>query len=297
MKPAPFAYYRPRTLDEAVARLAEVAPDDGRVLAGGQSLVPMMAFRLARPPHLVDINGVQELDKLVVKDGRLVVGALVRHARFHDSTAAGPLGPLLADVVSNIAHYPIRTRGTFCGSLANADMASEWCLTAVVLGADLVLRSMAGERIVPAAAFFQGIMTTDLRPDEILVEARLPLLAAGSRHGFYEFNRRAGDFALAMSLVTFQLRDGIVHDARIGVGGVEAHPRRMVDAEKALNGKAPDDAAFRAAAEAAAAVVDPIEDHATDAVYRRDLTRVVVRRALERAAQSANGAGQGASVQ
>src|SRR5438270_318195 len=126
MKPAPFRYHAPRTIDEAVATLAEFAPEDGRVLAGGQSLVPTMAFRLARPTHLVDINGVEELERIEVEGGALTIGACVRHEAFRRPVVEGPLGMLLANVVRHIAHYPIRTRGTFCGSIAHADPASEW---------------------------------------------------------------------------------------------------------------------------------------------------------------------------
>ncbi len=197
MKPAPFTYHAPRTVEEAVAMLAEVAPDDGRVLAGGQSLVPTMAFRLARPAHLVDINGVVELTRLAVDGDALSIGAGVRHAAFHRPVIDGPLGRLLSTVVHHIAHYPIRTRGTFCGSLAHADPSSEWCLVAATLGATMVARSTRGTRSVTADDFFQGLMTTALAEDELLVEARLPLLGADTRFGFYEFSRRAGDYALA----------------------------------------------------------------------------------------------------
>src|SRR2546430_15920571 len=141
MKPAAFRYHAPKTVAEAVACLAEVAGDDGRVLAGGQSLVPIMAFRLAKPAHLVDINGVEALRRLGIDGDRLSIGACVRHAAFHKPVVDGPLGRLLAKVVRHIAHYPIRTRGTFCGSIAHADPASEWCLVATALDADMAARS------------------------------------------------------------------------------------------------------------------------------------------------------------
>lgn len=285
MKPAAFVYHAPRTLEAALALLAEVAPQDGRILAGGQSLVPAMAFRLARPTHLVDINGVAGLDRLALDGGVLSIGALVRHAAFHKADAKfGALGALLADVVHNIAHYPIRTRGTMCGSLAHADPASEWCLSAVTLGAEMVAHSAKGTRRIAAADYFQGIMQTALEPEELLAEVRLPLLPEGSKHGFYEFNRRAGDFAIGMALVTYQLKGGKIADARVGIGGIEGAPRRVAEAEAALNGQAPGKAAFEAAGQATAAVVDPIEDAQTPAAYRRDLAATVVSRALERAA-------------
>src|SRR6266849_4798596 len=175
MKPAPFRYHAPKTIEEAVETLAEVASEDGRVLAGGQSLVPIMAFRLARPAHLVDINGVEALRRLAGEGERLCIGACVRHAAFHHPVADGPLGRLLATVVRHIAHYPIRTRGTFCGSIAHADPASEWCLVAATLDAEMVAVSARGTRTIAAAEFFGGIMTTALTEDELLAEVRLPI--------------------------------------------------------------------------------------------------------------------------
>jgi aerobic carbon-monoxide dehydrogenase medium subunit len=283
MKPAPFRYHAPKTIDEAVAILAEVAPEDGRVLAGGQSLVPIMAFRLARPSHLVDINGVDALQRLAVEGDRLSIGACVRHAAFHKPVVDGPLGQLLSKVVRHIAHYPIRTRGTFCGSIAHADPASEWCLVAAALEAEMVARNAKGTRTIPAQEFFRGIMTTALQEDELLTEVRLPILPSDTRFGFYEFNRRAGDFALGMALVTYRVDNGVIAEARVALGGIEPQPRRIRTAEQALTGQAPGKQAFAAAADAAAAAVDPLEDAVTSAEYRRDLTRTVTRRALEQA--------------
>jgi aerobic carbon-monoxide dehydrogenase medium subunit len=283
MKPAPFQYHAPKTVDEAVALLAEVAPADGRVLAGGQSLVPTMAFRLARPAHLVDINGIVELDRAVGTNGKLVIGACVRHAAFYRPPAEGPLGKLMAQVVRHIAHHPIRTRGTFCGSLANADPASEWCLLAATLGAEMVAQSARGRRVIAAQDFFEGIMTTALAEDELLIEAHLPLLPPKTRCGFYEFSRRAGDFAIAMALVTFGLAEGRMTEPRVGIGGAEPKPRRLAEAEQTLAGQEPSAKIFAAAAEAAAAAVEAMEDSNYSADYRRDLVRTVTCRALERA--------------
>ena len=283
MKPAPFVYHAPKTVDDALANLAEFGPQDGRVLAGGQSLIPMMAFRMARPAHLIDINTVAGLDRLAVEGGVLSVGACVRHAAFHRPVVEGPTGPLLSRVVRDIAHYPIRLRGTFCGSLAHADPASEWCLAAVTLGAEIVAMSRRGRRVMAADDFFEGMMATALAEDELLLEARLPLLPPETRFGFYEFSRRAGDYALAMALVTFRLQDGVIVAPRIGIGGAEARPRRMAAAEAVLAGRRPDSESFRAAAEAAADAVEPMEDIHADAEFRLDLVRAVTRRALERA--------------
>lgn len=285
MKPAPFVRHVPKTIEEALATLARVAPDDGRVLAGGQSLVPIMAFRMARPAHLVDINEVAGLDKLTVENRALVIGARVRHAAFHKPVIDVPLGHLLATVVRSIAHYPIRMRGTFCGSLAHADPASEWCLVAATLDATMLAKSTRGERLIAAKDFFAGIMSTALAEDELLAEVRLPLLPPDSKFGFNEFSRRAGDFAMSAALVTYRLVDGKIAGARVGVGGAEDHPRRIPEAEAALNDESPNDKTFRAAAEAAANAIDPLEDHQTTAEYRRDLVRAVVRRALEASLQ------------
>ncbi|TMJ90206.1 MAG: xanthine dehydrogenase family protein subunit M [Alphaproteobacteria bacterium] len=284
MKPARFRYHAPKTIEEAVDTLAEVAGEDGRVLAGGQSLVPIMAFRLARPAHLVDINGVEGLRRLSVEGERLCIGACVRHAAFHTPVVDGPLGRLLATVVRHIAHYPIRTRGTFCGSIAHADPSAEWCLVATALGAEMVARRAASTRTIPAQDFFRGIMTTALEEDELLIEVRLPILPADTRFGFYEFNRRAGDFALGMALVAFRLQGGVIREPRVALGGIESQPRRIAEAEQLLAGRAAERAAFEAAAAAVASVVDPLEDAVTSATYRRDLSVTVTRRALERAA-------------
>ena len=284
MKPAPFTRHVPRTVAEAVEILSKVAPEDGRVLAGGQSLVPIMAFRLAKPAHLVDINEIAELAR-VDNDGKaLAIGAIARHAAFHKPAVEGPLGALLSAVARHIAHYPIRTRGTFCGSVAHADPASEWCLVAATLDATMVAKSARGERRIAAKDFFQGIMTTALAEDELLTHVRLPLLPADAKFGFNEFNRRAGDFAMSAALAVYRMEDGKIVEPRIGVGGAEPFPRRIPQAEAALDGQAPGDKVFRAAAEAAAKAVDAMEDHQTTADYRRDLVRAVVRRALENSA-------------
>ena len=261
--------------------LAEFAPQDGRVLAGGQSLVPMMNFRLARPAFLIDINAVAGLDRLAVEDGLLRIGARVRHNAFDRPLGRGPLGAMLADVARHIGHYPIRIRGTFCGSLAHADPAAEWCLVAATLDAEMVAVSTGGERRLAAGDFFQGAMTTALKPDELLTEARLPILPASTRFGFAEFSRRAGDFAMAMALAVLEIEEDVIASARIGVGGAEAIPRRLAAAEAVLRGESPGEAAYRAAAAAAAAAADPLHDPVTEPQYRRELVEAMVYRALK----------------
>jgi carbon-monoxide dehydrogenase medium subunit len=290
VKPAPFEYHRPARIEDAVRLLGELAPLEGRVLAGGQSLVPIMAFRLARPAHLIDINAVAGLDRLEARDGMLRIGARVRHAQFHRPVADGPLGALLAEVVRHIAHYPIRLRGTFCGSLAHADPAAEWGVVAATLDGELIALSGRGERRIAARDFFQGAMETALLPDELLAEARLPILPAGTRFGFAEFSRRAGDYALAMALAVLRLEGGVIAAPRIGLGGAEAAPRRIVAAEAVLRGEAPGEAVYRAAGAAAAAAIDPLVDPETDAQYRRELVGAMVHRALRQACAGGAGA-------
>jgi len=275
MKPAAFQYHAPESVDAMLALLAEHG-DDGKVIAGGQSLVPVMNFRLARPARLFDLNGIAELDFLRAETGKLRIGALTRHAAFHRPVVDGPTGNLLLEVVRYIAHYPIRQRGTFVGSIAHADPASEWCLVTATLDGEIVARSKGGERVLKAAEYF-------LRPDELITEVRLPVLDASWRTGFYEFSRRAGDFAIAMTAVAIKIEAGKITQARLGIGGVEDRPARCQAAEAALVGKAPDQKALAEAADIASRSVNPMVDLHADAAYRRDLVRVVARRALEQA--------------
>ncbi len=282
MKPAPFDYHAPRSVGEAVELLAAHG-DDAKILAGGQSLVPAMNFRLARPAVLVDINRIAELDFCATNDRVLRIGALARHTRFERAVTEGPLGMLLADVVRYIAHLPIRVRGTFAGSLAHADPAAEWCVVAATLDAEIRARGKDGERTIDAAAFFRSILTTSLRPDELITEVRLPALGPDWRFGFAEFSRRAGDFALGMALAVLRLDGARITEARIGIGGAGDRPLRISEAERALEGTMPGPEALAEAGAIAAARVDPFEDLHATAAYRRDLVRVMTKRALERA--------------
>ena len=281
MKPAPFTYHAPTSVDEAVALLAQWGPQDGRILAGGQSLIPTMAFRVARPAHLIDINGIGDLARMSINDGVLSIGACVRHAAFEGDAVPGPTGALLREVVRHIAHYPIRTRGTFCGSVAHADPASEWCCVMAALDGIVVLRSRRGVRRLRAFEFFQGVMATALEEDELLVAAELPLLPEGTRTGFQEFSRRKGDFAIAMALVCYRLDNGLMVEPRVAIGGAESHARRIPQADEALRGSAPGTEVFAQASNAAAAAIDPLEDINNTAAYRRSLVRTLVERALE----------------
>ena len=190
---------------------------------------------------------------------------------------------LLADVVRYIAHLPIRVRGTFAGSLAHADPAAEWCVVAATLDAEIRARGKDGERTIDAAAFFRSILTTALRPDELITEVRLPALGPDWRFGFAEFSRRAGDFALGMALAVLRLDGARITEARIGIGGAGDRPLRISEAERTLEGTMPGPEALAEAGAIAAAKVDPFEDLHATAAYRRDLVRVMTKRALERA--------------
>lgn len=279
MKPAAFAYHAPQSLEEALALLAAHG-DDGKVLAGGQSLVPAMNFRLVRPAVLIDINRIAALDFISEEDGWLRIGALTRHVAFEQPVADGPLGGLLPRVVREVAHLPIRVRGTFAGSLAHADPAAEWSLVAATLGAEIVARSSTGERALAADGFFRTAFTTALRPDELITEVRLPLLGDAWRCGFTEFSRRKGDFALAMALVALRLENGRIAEARIGIGGAEHRPRRIEPAEQVLSGEPPTPEVFAAAGAAVATALEPTSDIHASAEYRRDLAQVMTRRAV-----------------
>ena len=283
MKPAAFRYFAPRSVEETLDLLAEHG-DDGKVLAGGQSLVPAMNFRLARPQIVIDINRIPALDYIREAAGNLEIGALARHARFEKPVASGALGALLPRVCRHIAHVPIRVRGTFAGSLAHADPASEWCLLAVTLDAGLTVMSRRGTRSLHPGEFFTGALTTSLEPDELLTEVRLPALGGEWRTGFVEFSRRAGDYALAMSAVLLRLDAGRIAEARIGVGGATDVPHRSAAAEQILVGSDGGNEAARAAADAAArAIAHPLEDIQADADFRRDLVRAMVERAVAQA--------------
>lgn len=283
MKPARFDYHRPVSVAAALELLASHG-GDCKVLAGGQSLVPAMNFRLARPGVLIDINALAELEALAAAADGLTIGALVRHARFHSPVCSNELGRLLSRMVRHIAHYPIRQRGTFAGSLAHADPASEWCLAALTLSAEMTIAGKAGSRVVAAQDFFRGLFTTVIGGGELLTEIRIPPLPERARGGFYEFSRRAGDFALGMALAVLVVENGKIREARLGVGAAADRPLRMRAIEQMLLGMPANAATFRAAGEAARAAVSPSGDIHGDAAYRKDLTATVVERALAEAA-------------
>lgn len=282
MKPPPFAYARAESLDHALTLLDE-AGEDAKVLAGGQSLVPLLAYRLARPTHLIDIGRLPGLDTMRSDDTGLVVGGLVRHHELERS--AGLSGPwrVLREAAGLIGHHPIRIRGTFAGSVAHADPAAELPVAATALDASFTVRSTGGDRVIPAAEFFVGPFMTVLEPAEIVVDGRFPAPPAGMRSAFAEFSPRAGDFAFVSVAVAVALDDGDrVRHARIVLGCVGALPLRASEAEDELMGSALTEQVIDDAARAAAAGCDPVDGPHASATFRRELVAVLVGRTLRR---------------
>ena len=288
MKPPRFDYHAPESLDEALDLLAECGPD-ARILAGGQTLVPALNFRLARPGALIDINRVAELSGIEDGGDRLVIGAMTRQRAIETSEAVARAAPLLHEATRYVAHLPIRTRGTVGGSIANADPAAEDPAVAAALEAVMVCRSRGGERRIAAAGFFVDVLTTALEADEMLVAVEFPKIAESAGAGFAEISRRDGDFALAGVAAQVTLAEGRVSDARIAACGVGPAPVRFRAAEEILLDGACEKAAIEAAAEAVAAACDPHGDVHASAAYRRQLAAAMTRRALESARARAGG--------
>ena len=283
MKPAPFEYVRPASLDEAIEVL-DAGEGGAKILAGGQSLIPAMNFRLAQPALLVDLADLEELVGIRRRDdGGLWIGAMTRQRTVERSEAVRELAPLVAAAMPWIAHPQIRNRGTIGGSLAHADPAAELPAVMTALHATMVVRGSDGVRRVPARDFFLGLFTIALEPGELLVAVELPAPAQGARHAFEELARRHGDFALAGVAVSLATRgDGAVAEAAIALLGVDDVPVLSPAAEQ-LVGRTPNAEAIASVAEETAATLDPPGDiHATPE-YRRHLAGVLVRRALERA--------------
>lgn len=280
MKAPPFAYSRAESLDDALALLHD-AGDEAKLLAGGQSLVPLLVHRVVRPSHLVDIDGLSELAGLARDADALVLGALTRHAELERAELTGA-ERLLAEAAGHVGHVPIRSRGTLGGSVAHADPAAELPAALVALDAAIVLRTSEGERRVPAGDFFLGPFTTALGPTEAVVAAAVPAATRTRRAAFAELAVRHGDFALASVAVTAHVERGAVTGSRIVLGAIEGAPVRAASAEALLEGAVLDDESIAEAADAAAAECDPVEDAATSAAYRRRLVRALVRKTLGR---------------
>ena len=284
MKPPPFDYMDPRSLDEAVGLLAEHG-DEGKILAGGQSLVPLLNFRLAQPSVIVDVNRVVELSYLRRSNGRLRIGAMCRQTRLEQSPVAREGWGLLGDALALVAHPQIRNRGTVGGSAAHADPAAELPVAFSALEARFMARSSRGERVLDADEFFVTHLTTALEPDELLVEVEVPPVAEGTGHAFTEYSRRHGDFALGGAAVLYTKNgDGTCTDARIAMLGAADTPLRAREAEAALRGQKLDDDVAAEAAKLAARDIEPTGDIHGSSSYRKRLIEAMVRRALLQAA-------------
>jgi CO/xanthine dehydrogenase FAD-binding subunit len=289
MKPPPFKYYAPTTLSEALARLAEHG-GEAKALAGGQSLIPTMNFRLAQPEALVDLNHIPELAYIrPTNDGGLAIGAMTRHRQVERSGLVKERAPLVYETMPFIAHPQIRNRGTFGGSLAHADPAAELPAVTLALEARFAVQSLQGKREVPAAEFFVDLFTTSLEPEELLVEVILPPVSPRTGYAFREVSRRHGDYALVGAAAAVTLNEkGACEQARlvyfsVGPGPVAAH-----QATALLQGQVLTPAAIEAAAEtAASADIDPSGDIHASVAYRRHLAKVLARQVLAEAGQRA----------
>jgi carbon-monoxide dehydrogenase medium subunit len=283
MKLPPFDYACPTTLSEAIALLAS-RDGDAKALAGGQSLVPMLAFRLASPALLVDLRKLADLRQIKISKDGVVLGAMTRWRDIEDDARLRTAHPLLCAAIAHVAHYQIRNRGTVGGSIAHADPAAEMPGIAVACDAEIAVVGQAGARVIRAADFFVGPLMTTLTPDEIIVEIRLPAWPERRRWGFQEFARRRGDFAMAATAVFYdQDASGKARNAHVGVIGVGDRPRRLPAVEAVLNGQAIDEATIAKAEAATSAAVDAQDDIHASADYRRALIGTMVERALKSA--------------
>src|SRR5580698_139260 len=283
MKLPPFAYACPTSIPEAIALLAS-HDGEAKPLAGGQSLVPMLAFRLAAPALLVDLRKLAQLRQIKIAGNAVTLGAMVRWRDILEHPELAIVHPLLVKAVEHVAHYQIRNRGTVGGSLAHADPAAELPGIVVTCEAKIAVLGKAGARVIDAANFFQGPLMTALKPDEIITEIRLPAWPAKRRFGFQEFARRRGDFALAAALLFYDDDGGKACNAHVGAVGVGDTPLRLPAVEQVLNGSVIDETTINKAEAAASASVDPNDDIHASGAYRKALIGVMVERALRAAA-------------
>jgi carbon-monoxide dehydrogenase medium subunit len=291
MKPAPFEYFDPPTVAEVVALLQE-HEGDAKVLAGGQSLVPLLNMRLARPQVVIDLNRVAGLDYIREENGWIAIGALTRQRAVERSELVRTRQPLLHAATRYIAHPQIRNRGTVGGSIAHADPAAEYPAAALALGAEMVAPGPSGQRVISAADFFVTYLTTALEPSEVLTEVRFPVLEERTGWSFQEVSRRHGDFALAGVAAMLMLERGVCSAASIALFGVASTPVRARAAEGLLVGSKPDERLLNEAAQVAADGLDaPLADVHASEEYRRHLAKVLTRRALTEALARAETAG------
>ena len=282
MKPAAFDYVRAASLDEALQALARHGAA-GKLLAGGQSLVPMMNLRLAKPAVIIDINRVPGLDGIRVEGGGLVIGALARHAGLTESALVAAHCPLMAEAYPHVAHGPIRNRGTLAGNISHADPASEMPAVLAACNAIVVAASTQGKRNIPAGAFFTGALATALTPGEMVTEIRIPSAPAGQGWAWLEVSNRKGDFAMAGIGVTLTMARGKCTQASLAVAGMDRPGVRLPAIEAQLVGHAIDDARIAAVAKAAGAAVRPADSYHADEIYKRELVESLTTRALRTA--------------
>lgn len=283
MKPAPFEYVRPSTLEEALLALRAHVNDDAKILAGGQSLVPMMNFRVLQPAVIIDINRLSDLTYVRERDDHLAIGALTRHTALKSSRLVADYAPMVTEAYQHVAHATIRNRGTIGGNLAHADAASEMPAVMCALDATMVLRSQDGTRTVKAREFFLGVFTTALEPDELLVEIRVPKRGAGEWCAFEEMNLRKGDFAIAAVAAKIRMAGDTCDEAVVYLTGVSDQPVRIAHADQGLAGTRLSTEDIAAAAEAVVAEVEFGATASVSAAYRKDLTRALIARALANA--------------
>ena len=283
MKPASYTYQRPGNVAEALQILARYG-EGAKPLAGGQSLGPMLNMRLARPEHLVDLNDLIEMDYVREVSSMIEVGALTRHHRLANSAELKSTVPLLSQAAATIGHYAIRQRGTVAGSLVHADPAAQIPLIAVTLGAQVVVQSSKGSRVVPAVDFLQSIMTIDLKETEMVTALRFPMQGPNEGWAFEIFSRRHGDFAMASVAATLSLDgNGALSALRLGLGGVGPVPLRMPEIEAGALGSTLDEASTKRLARQAADAIEPEEDEQVPAVFRKELIETLTARALRHA--------------
>ncbi len=286
MLPAAFEYHRPETLDEALSLLNDHG-DEGKVLAGGQSLIPLMKLRFAAPGHLIDINRIPGLDGVQEADGQLRVGALTRHATLEHSDLLKQRYPVMAQAAPMISDPIVRNLGTIGGSLAHADPAGDWGSVMLAMGATVVVRSSTGEREIPIAEFLQDTFTTSLEPNEIVTEIRVPQPGGRSGGAYLKMERKVGDFATVAVGVHLDLANGTIGAAGIALTAVGSKNIEATEAEQHLAGAEPTEDAFAEAGRLAAAAADPVSDVRGSADYKRHVVDVFVRRGLARALDSA----------
>jgi len=286
MKPAAFDYYAPTTVDDVIALLKRHG-SDARLLAGGQTLLPMMNFRLAAPEIIIDLNRIPELAFIREAGGQVHIGAMTRQRALEFSPVIAKDLPLLHEAIKMVGHLPTRSRGTIGGSLANADSAAEIPMILQVLEGEVLVRGPDGERTIPAAELILDAMTTSLAESEMLAEVRFQVMPQGALFAVEEFSRRRGDFAIAAVAAMLVVKDGLCEKARIATAGVSSFSSRLRAAEEILEGRALDADAIRKAGEAAGASIEPVSDRNASEEYRRHLTRVLTTRVLNRAAESA----------